>query len=247
MTRWAFRFRSTLFRRLILVAVLSGCCCFVGKGGATEPLKINLFEGDAWLIVNGPSAEKISLPKEIVTPADQLIQTTSGGKIELRYPDACVLRIGPSSILRVLPVGMEIPRALVLSGEAWISAAAVNRGTPIRLATETCLITTDGIFRVSVHPDRAVEVKAYRGTTTVRGPYTADKGPPVDTPTPAETQPALDPPKNALEKWEYEVSPFTKLIVWPAGNATKPFRFAAKADRTAWVLWNEARDISQGR
>ena len=62
---------------------------------------------------------------------------------------------------------------------------------------------------------------------------------------PSGPTPAEKPKQRKNEKWENEMAPFTKMIVWPDGNATKPFRFAEKGDRTEWVLWNQARDSSQ--
>jgi hypothetical protein len=46
----------------------------------------------------------------------------------------------------------------------------------------------------------------------------------------------------AEEPWRYQIEPYWEMILRASGEETKPFRFSARADVSAWVRWNQERD-----
>ena len=55
-------------------------------------------------------------------------------------------------------------------------------------------------------------------------------------------QTAENDPMRNMEPWRYRIEPYRKLIIQASGEETKPFRFTARADLSAWVRWNQLRD-----
>lgn len=208
-----------------------------------QAVRVSFLEGRAWVSAGGQTAKEHSLDKGQLIEPGQMIRTEAGAKAELTISGRGMLRLGPSSVIRVLPEKGQgqytAPRAqaLLISGELWVTGKTGAQQPPIGIATASCLAnTTDGVFRLTLYPDRTVEVKAYGGTIRVSGP---EAPPPGMAPSPPPASPA---PTAPPAPWKYDLSPHTKMVVWPDGSATRPFRFVARADLTAWVQWNLERD-----
>ena len=241
------RFIKGFQRVIIQVLLLTGIGC-IGKGFAVEPVTVEFIEGNVFVITGEAPEQKVPLTKTYSLQPGQRIQTEPGGTVELLFPDTVILRVGSSSSVRLFPAkgktgqpASSIP-AVLLAGEAWVNVTALKRENPVGIATGTCLLETDtGVFRVILHLDQAVEIKDYHGSLKVSGPLDPALQSPLQASTDTDSQPAPAAPSS--RKWEQELRPFTKMVVWrPAGRIAKPFRFAAKADQTKWVLWNQARD-----
>ena len=52
----------------------------------------------------------------------------------------------------------------------------------------------------------------------------------------------MDGDETVVDPWRRQVEPYLKMMVLSSGEATLPFRFAAKSDLTEWVRWNQERD-----
>lgn len=82
-----------------------------------------------------------------------------------------------------------------------------------------------------------MEVKAYTGQVTASGPFEIKKENDL-----YEFGALKGTGDAAPEPWRYQITPYRKVIVLATGEATAPFRFAAKSDLIDWVRWNQQRD-----
>ncbi|MDX9785555.1 MAG: hypothetical protein RBT11_02175 [Desulfobacterales bacterium] len=244
------RFMKIFQRSVLMVIVMMGAGG-MGKSFAVESLTVGFIEGSVFVIADETPAQKTPLTKAYSLQPGQQIQTEPGGTVEVLFPAALILRLGPSSRVHLFPAkGKQHPQhavpAELLLGDAWVNATAMKQETPVEIAAGTCLLESDsGVFRITLHSDRSAEIKNYTSSLKVHGPLEPAR-PSQSYPSPAaDSLPAPVTPSG--KKWEQELPPLTKMVVWPNGGMTKPFRFAAKADQTAWVLWNQGRDKGQNQ
>jgi hypothetical protein len=219
-----------------LIFVFLPIALFIGAGSAlAQEIRVNILEGEAWVSQAGPNAAEQAIDKGQQLGPGQVIRTQAGAKLELLVPGIGILRLGPSSVLRVTPspvgrqAGSGSPACAVLvSGNLWANADMGDHQAPMAIATGTCLAKTkNGVFRMTVHPDHTLEVRDYGGTIEVSG---------------VKPPPASSPKTTAPATWEYQLTLHTKIVVWSNGRATRPFRFVAEGDLTPWVEWNLQRD-----
>lgn len=229
---------------LFLFTLSSGVESTLAAGNSPRKIKVNLMGGRVFRLTGAGGAET-PLTKWHGLSAGHRIRTDENARVELVFVDRCVLRLGPASMLSIVSDGggLESVRAVLMAGNLWANVPGdPARSIPVAVATDVVIaVTMAGIFRVIVHPDDATEIKVYDGTISISGrPEKSDAaGRPgvtdTDIPSPAVT-----------ENWEHYVTAFRKLVAWPAGRVTKPYRFAAKADQDNWVQWNRQRDGTQG-
>jgi FecR protein len=233
--------KKPAFLTLLLAFILLTAA---GNNARAQAMRVSFLEGKAWIssTVGPPPPKEYRLDSGQVLQPGQVLRTEAGARVELQISGMGILRLGPSSVMRVPPTQTDggdsasHAQATLISGDLWANGRPGNHPAPIGIATASCLVeTTGGVFRVTIYPDHSLEVKDYGGIIRVSEP---EMPPPPGagssrSPASAAAQPAA---------WKYELSLHTKIVVWPDGTATPPFRFVAKADETAWVQWNLQRD-----
>ena len=130
---------------------------------------------------------------------------------------------------------------LLLKGGIWVNLLHQTdaRNTLQVLMAGALVAGHNSVFRVVMFPDGAVEIKAYSGQVTASGPFEIRKANARFV-----LQSAGNKNSDAATPYRYLIEPYRKMIVQASGEETKPFRFAARSDRTAWVRWNEKRDAA---
>jgi hypothetical protein len=232
--------KKPAFLTLLLAVILLSAS---GSKARAQAIRVSYLEGKAWVssTVGPPPPKEYRLDNGQALQPGQVVRTGAGAKVELQISGMGILRLGASSVMRVPSTqtgggdSASHAQATLISGNLWVNGRPGDHPAPIEIATASCVVeTTGGVFRVTIYPDHTLEVKGYGGAIRVSGP---------ETPRPA-TESSHSPASATAHPtaWKYELSLHTKIVVWPNGTATPPFRFVAKADETAWVQWNLQRD-----
>ena len=194
------------------------------------------------------AAEFEAAPLGKMVRAGERIQTLSKGKVAMTLSDGGVIRLGENSemLIRMKRTPERDPaygiQVILIKGKAWIN---LSGRTPDNdedhlefVVRRGILSSSQGVFRIDYFPDQAKIIKFYKGTGVISGPV---DDPPI-------TSKADEAPGDSVVEpvpvspWRFRLSAYEQVIMRPSGMATKPFRFAAKADQDAWVRWNETQD-----
>ena len=245
-----FRFSTAIRFLLPLVfAVLWGGGDAVAQPAtdieSTVCAAVTLLEGES--TVNGSSPEQRPLETNEILYAGSVLQTGGGSKMELTFSDNSIVRLnGDSSIELGIDDRNEEKQTWrfqvkLLKGNIWVTLPEQpeDRGSPQILAVGALLEGEKCSFRVTLYQDGAAEMKVYSGYVTASGPFVYKK----------EVsrfllQPAGDDEMRVTDPWRYRIEPYRKIIIQASGKETKPFRFAARADMSEWVQWNQQRDAN---
>lgn len=174
------------------------------------------------------------------------VQTDSVSRVELTFSGGGVVRLAEDTTLELgtgaedaATSGVRI-QAMLLKGAMWANFSNQHRKSVLQiLVTGAMFSGPESVFRAAMFKEGAVEVKTYSGQVTASGPFeiTNENG--------RYELGALKGGEEATpEPWQYQISPYCKMIVLASGEASQPFRFAAKSDLTDWVRWNQQRDES---
>ena len=206
---------------------------------------VTLLEGEA--TVNGASPEQRPIAAGETLYAGNVLQTGGNSKMELTFSDNSIVRLdGDSSVELGIDGRNEEKRAWrfqvkLLKGNMWVTLPEQpeDRDSPQILAADALLEGKKCSFRVTLYPDGAAEMKAYSGSVVASGPFVFAKEA-----SRFLLQSAGDDEMRNTEPWRYRIEPFRKIIIQASGKETKPFRFAARADISEWVKWNQSRDAN---
>ena len=189
-----------------------------------KPLaQVSQLEGSAWRVLD-PSAKKPLSSGAVLRPGDR-IETGQATRLAMVFHDGNVIRLNAHTkvVLSAEKSGESNSNHHVLLtlkvGELW--GLVMNRNAenkPVAIKTRHAIAALDeGVFRIEVLASRATIVKVYRGQVDCSQ-------------------------LSSQTPWQHQVLPMRELIIRKDGSATNPFRFAAKADRCDWVLWNQGLD-----
>jgi hypothetical protein len=211
-----------------------------GKGRAAAT--VTFLDGEASRSAGGkaePLAEGSPLSE-----GDE-VETRRRTRLELTLADGSVVRLGPSSRVRLetaafgrSPEERKVS-ARLLVGNVWANVAkAVGGEARFEVQTENAVAGVRGTtFRVDAAHDRSVVVRVYSGTVAVAGgglprPEHQEKGARRQVPGPSEV---------TREQWERIVTAMMEVRVSAAGEAGEPRPFELAAD-DGWEAFNRARD-----
>lgn len=212
--------------------------------GAERYAKVSFLEGP--VLIKDRSSDIRDATLDGIIKTGESVQTRDQGKAGLTLSDGSILRLGPNTELLIklkrtpqknLPYRIQ---AILGKGRLWVNRAAGKQNLEKwETVTRDCLvISSQGVFRIDYFPDGAQLIKFYKGDGVIRGPVSflsikeANQG---DDAAFAETSVSVPP-------WQFRLKAYEQIIINSMGRATKPFRFAAKADQTPWVRWNQALD-----
>lgn len=241
-----------ILKRLLLffiVAQLLSPCCFVAHvagADATSGMQpearasVTFIDGAPVLVGMASGSQPVILGQ--VLYAGGSVQTDSTSRVELTFVGGGIIRLAEETTIE-LSVGnadAENPeepfQVKLLKGGLWANFS--DRSDTIQiLAAGTAFTGAGSVFRAVAFDDGAMEIKDYSGQVTASGPFEIKK---ENGRYELETVKRVE--DDTPEPWRHQISPYRKIIVQVTGEATQPFRFAAKSDLTDWVRWNQERD-----
>lgn len=239
---------SSFYRLLILTVFFLGGATIADTahavGGSGRCATISHIEGQ--VLIRGRSSDVQSATVDRMVKVGESIQTFKDAKAVLALSNGSIIRLGANSELQIKT--KRIPEsnppylieAILLKGRLWMNQSG---RTPSREHWETvtrhgAVASPQGVYRIDCLADGAQVIKFYKGTGTIRGPISSSyfKIAVKEGEAPTTQEPA------AISPWQHRLKAYEQIIIKPIGMATKPFRFAARADLISWVRWNIALD-----
>jgi hypothetical protein len=226
----------------ILTAALLPAAAFASAG------EVSFLEGAATRTPDKGKAAALSI-KSAVEQGD-VLETGPTGKLEVTLSDKSVVRLGPTSRLKLDTAAFTDTtrdfKATLLLGKVWSKVTSVfgaERNFEVR--TERAVAGVRGtVFRVDADKTKSVLVKVYAGTVAVAG-----QGPlPTTGNAPAkkgERVQVAGPSQVDKKQWEKIVGAMMQVKVSAAGEAEEPTKFSeADEAKDAWASWNRTRDTA---
>lgn len=176
------------------------------------------------------------------------IETQEDSRLELKFSDASLLRMGPKAKLRLTEAhfGGQARRrmtAKLFFGNLWAKVTSVIQGEQkFQVETENAVAGVRGTtFRVDAHTDKSVLVRVYAGAVAV-----ARNVPSYATGKPGEERHEVPGPEEvSRERWEKLVGKQMQIFIAADGTPGEPEKFSDDVDKDdAWAKWNQARDAA---
>ncbi len=219
--------------------------------------KATFVKGDVTAGPIGGALAKVKRGKPVAPGST--IKTGEGARAELTFPDGSVVRIGPSSELKLEAAAFDGKtktvkvEAEVVGGQAWAKVATlVGDDAQFKVKTQNAVAGVRGtVFRVNVEQDEATVVKVYNGSVAVGGAPAflgstdteACKANPIKC-----NRKEIAPPMSevSVKDFEHILGTMMQIRIGAGGaRAAAPAAFTAEEDAAAepeWVRWNNERD-----
>ena len=171
------------------------------------------------------------------------IATAEGARLEIRFSDNSLLRLGEKARLELSEAQFAAgvaPRRLsarLFFGKLWAKVTSVLQGDQkFEVETENAVAGVRGTtFRVDANEDKSVRVRVYDGTVAV------GKG----APTGGERREVEGPREVTREQWEKLVGAQMQIFIAADGTAGDPEAFSPDVDKDdAFARWNQERDAA---
>jgi hypothetical protein len=223
---------------------------------APQP-KATFVKGDVTAGPIGGELAKVKRGKAV--PGGSVVKTGEGARAELTFPDGSVVRIGPSSELKIDSAGFDTKtktvkvEAEVVGGTAWAKVATlVGDDAQFKVKTQNAVAGVRGtVFRVNVEKDEATVVKVYNGSVAVGGAPaflgSSDGDACKDNPIKCNRREIAPPMQQVTVKdFEHILGTMMQIRIGAGGvKSAAPAPFTAEEDAAAepeWVRWNSERD-----
>jgi hypothetical protein len=231
-------------------------------GGPTGTPKATFVKGDVTASNAAGAFGKVKRNQAL--EAGGVVKTGENARAELTFPDGSVVRLGPSSELKL---GGDIAfdgkskqvkvEAELVGGQAWAKVATlVGKDAQFKVKTQNAVAGVRGtVFRVNVDKDEATVVKVYNGSVAVGGvPAFLEAGDnkeckenPIKC---NRTQIAPPMVEVSAKQFEHLLGEMTQVKIGKgqAVEAATPTPFTAADDNAGepeWVRWNSARDAGK--
>ncbi|MCP4501033.1 MAG: FecR domain-containing protein [Deltaproteobacteria bacterium] len=251
--------KSTLTKLVLPAFMALGLALLPGtieaKGG-TGP-KANFVKGKVEYSAqkDGPF-KKLKRKKKV--PAGHFVRTGAKARVELKFADGSIIRLGPSSLLHVEEAGYSSKtktvnvEATLMGGKAWSKVSKlVGSDAKFSVKTQNAVAGVRGtIFRLDTDKDQATVIKVYDGSVAVsNSPFFANKGKSAEATTPFDPKgrKEIATPFQEISKkdWEQLVGRMMQVRISANGQMSSAMAFnheEDKAEDTEWVNWNEACD-----
>lgn len=242
------------------VAVAALVATSIEAAPTAQVPKATFIKGD---VQAGPPAALKKLKRGSTIEAGSIVKTADGARAELTFPDGSVVRIGPSSELRLDSASFDGKtrtvkvEAEVVGGQAWAKVATlVGDDAQFKVKTQNAVAGVRGtIFRVNVESDEATVVKVYNGSVAVGGAPAYLGSTTEDAACKANPikcgRKEIAPPMQEVDvkQFEHLLGTMMQIRVGKTGvKAAAPEAFTAEQDAAAepeWVRWNSARDAGK--
>ena len=172
-----------------------------------------------------------------------IVETGDDSRIEIKFSDASVLRMGSKARLQLTDVhfGGAAKRkmtAKLFFGNLWAKVTSVIHGEQkFQVETENAVAGVRGTtFRVDARTDKSVLVRVFAGTVAV-----AKNVPIYATGKPGEQRHEVSGPEEvSREQWEKLVGKQMQILIAADGTPGDPEPIAGEDD--AFAKWNQQRD-----
>jgi hypothetical protein len=178
-----------------------------------------------------------------------IISTADDTRLELKFSDNSVLRLGPKAKIQLTEAhfaGGAAKRkmsAKLFFGNLWAKVTSVIQGEQkFQVETENAVAGVRGTtFRVDARTDKSVLVRVYAGAVAV-----AKNIPIYATGKPGDPRREVPGPDEiSREQWEKIVGKQMQILIAADGTPGEPEKFALDVDKDdAWAKWNEKRDAA---
>ena len=251
---------KNMFQGLVLVgaAALALAASTTEAGPAAAAPKASFVKGD---VTAGPPGALVKVKRGQKLAAGDTVKTGEGARAELSFPDGSVVRIGPSSELKLDGAAFDGKtkqvkvEAELVGGTAWAKVATlVGKDAQFKVKTQNAVAGVRGtVFRVNVDKDEATVVKVYNGSVAVGGAPAFLKGDDAE----CKANPIkcnrkeIGPPmvEVDIKQFEHLLGQMMQVRIGKEGaSAAVPVSFTAEedaADEPEWVRWNNARDAGK--
>ena len=232
------------------------------EAGTPPAPKATFVKGE---VTAGPVGGTLAKVKRgTIIAAGSTVKTGEGARAELTFPDGSIVRVGPSSELKLEAASFDGKtktvkvEAEVVGGQAWAKVATlVGDDAQFKVKTQNAVAGVRGtVFRINVEQDEATVVKVYNGSVAVGGAPAflgstdseACKANPIKC-----NRKEIAPPMQEVSVKEFEHILGTMMqIRIGAGGAKEatPASFTAEQDVAAepeWVRWNSERDAGKSK
>jgi hypothetical protein len=210
-----------------------------------RPAEVSLVEGTAQRTPAKGAAHALKTGSNV--GVGDTLTTEAESRLELKFADQSVLRIGPSASLLLKGAHFgEGPSkrkmtAKLFFGNVWAKVTSIISGDQkFAVETENAVAGVRGTtFRVDARSDKSVLVRVYAGAVAVARNVTLHPGGKPG----AEREEVAGPEEVSREQWEKLVGKQMQIVIGPDGTPGEPTRFAAEDEKDdSWARWNEARD-----
>ncbi len=232
-------------KRSLFAALLAALA--VGPRVEAQPktAQVSALEGKAQKARDRARATALSVGTG-VAQGDQIL-TQDDSRLELKFSDGSVLRMGPKAKMQLTeahfgggPARRKLTAKLFF-GNLWAKVTSVIQGEQkFQVETENAVAGVRGTtFRVDAHADKSVLVRVYAGAVAVAKnvPVSAvgKKGEP--------RHEVAGPEEVSRERWEKIVGEQMEIVIAADGTPGEPRQVAEDADKDdAWAKWNQGRD-----
>ncbi|MBW2366529.1 MAG: FecR domain-containing protein [Deltaproteobacteria bacterium] len=235
-------------RILSLLPALVVSLFLTGNAHAKPPgiplAQVSQLEGEAWWILDESGKQPLS--NGSLLQEGYCIETGEGARLAMVFHDGCVIRLDAhtKAVLTAEKPEASNPdrsvRVTLEAGDLWgfVMKRTAENDTVTVLTQRTMAAVDECVFRIQVLANLAVILKVYRGELLASGL------PSLEEQSTSKSESKANAPPLPQTPWRHQILPMRELIVRWDGSATNPFRFAAKADRCKWVLWNQALDAA---
>jgi hypothetical protein len=223
---------------LLLLAAAFPAARLVAEGA---PAEATLVEGKA----ERKSGEKTGpLQQGSHVSAGDLLTTGEDGRVELRFADKSLLRIGPSAKLQLTAAhfsGGPAKRKMTVQlffGNIWAKVTSIVSGEQrFQVETENAVAGVRGTtFRVDAKSDKSVLVRVYAGAVAVAKPIYASSRK-------EERHEVAGPEEVSRDKWEHLVGAQMQIAIAADGTPGQPQAFTPEDEKDdSWAKWNQERD-----
>jgi hypothetical protein len=223
---------------LLLAATLSA-----GARAATKTAQVSALEGKAQRSRTG--AAPVALRVGAALGQGDVIETGRDARLEIRFSDNSVLRLGPAAKLQLAeahfaagPAKRKLTARLFF-GKLWAKVTSVIQGEQrFQVETENAVAGVRGTtFRVDAREDKSVLVRVYDGAVAV--------GKNAPAAAPGERHEVEGPQEVSREQWEKLVGRQMQIEIAADGTPGEPAPFTPDVDKDdPFARWNQERDAA---
>lgn len=194
-----------------------------------------------------PGGTRIDLRVGAAVGQGDTIETGEGARLEIRFSDASVLRLGPLARLLLSEAHFGAGRGRsklsvrLFLGKLWAKVtSAIHGEQKFQVETENAVAGVRGTtFRVDANADKSVLVRVYEGEVAVA------PGAPAPGGREGERREVPGPQEVTRDQWEKLVGRQMQIVIAPDGTPGDPEPFSPDIDRDdPFARWNLQRDAA---
>jgi hypothetical protein len=210
----------------------------------TRVAQVSALEGSAQR--SRPGGAKTDLRIGAAVGQGDTLETREGARLEIRFADGSVLRLGPGAKLQLSEAhfggraGRKLSARLFL-GKLWAKVTSAIQGEQkFQVETENAVAGVRGTtFRVDANQDKSVLVRVYDGQVAVA------QSAPAGAPKQGERREVPGPQEVTRDQWEKLVGRQMQILISADGTPGNPEPFSPDVDQDdPFARWNLQRDAA---